>query len=113
MQSDSSFCQFESMAYGIRAAFVLMRNHINGFKDTRRKQNTLQKLISVWAPPSENATQRYVDAVASKVGISKDTIINPDDRALMIQIAREMAFVECGQYVDSKYFASAWDLLIT
>ena len=111
-QTDPAFCQFQSILYGIRAAFILMRNHISGFKGTRRKQNTIQKLISVWAPPSENATLRYVDTVAEKVGISKDAIIDPDDRKLMVNIAREMAFVECGVQLDRAYFTSAWDLFI-
>ena len=110
-QTDPSFEEFISMEYGIRAALILMRNHITGFKGTRKRMNTIRKLISVWAPPSENATSKYVAHVSCFTGISPDQIINPDDKGMMIKIAREMAFVECGQYIDQKYFDSAWSLM--
>ena len=111
VQTDKAFEEFISMEWGIRAAFKLLRNHITGFKGTRPKMNTLRKLIGVWAPPSENATTKYVDFVASHVGLLPSDIINPDDRALMVNIARAMAFVECGEWIDTQLFESAWDLL--
>ena len=99
------------MEWGIRAAFKLMRNHISGFKGTRPKMNTLRKLIAVWAPPTENATERYVNFVSAHVGRLPSEIIDPDDRDLMCRIARAMAFVECGEWLDDSLFRSAWDLL--
>ena len=111
VQTDKAFEEFVSMEWGIRAAFKLLRNHITGFKGTRPKMNTLRKLIGVWAPPSENATTKYVDFVASHVGLLPSDIINPDDRTLMVKIARAMAFVECGEWIDTQLFESAWDLL--
>lgn len=112
IQTDKSFEEFTSMEYGIRAAFILMRNHIDGFKGTRPKMNTIKKLISVWAPPSENATAKYVAHVSTFTGIGANEIIRSNDRKALIKIAREMAFVECGQYIDQKYFESAWDLIV-
>lgn len=111
VQIDPAFEEFISMEYGIRAGLRLMRNHINGFKGSRPKMNTLKKLISVWAPPSENATTKYVDFVASHVGLLPSDIINPDDGKMMCKIARAMAFVECGQWIDPEKFESAWYLL--
>ena len=46
-QTDDQFEEFVSMEYGLRAGFKLMRNHITGFKGTRPKMNTIQKLIGV------------------------------------------------------------------
>lgn len=111
VQTDPAFEEFISMEYGIRAGLRLMRNHINGFKGTRPKMNTLKKLISVWAPPSENATTNYVDFVASHVGLSSSAILDPNDRVQMCNIARAMAFVECGVWIDPEKFNSAWFLM--
>lgn len=110
-QSDPAFEEFVSMQWGIRAAFKLMRNHINGFGGTRPKMNTLKKLIAVWAPPSENATTRYVDFVSAHVGLLPSDIIDPDDKKLMCKIARAMSFVETGVWLDEGLFNSAWDLM--
>lgn len=111
VQTDPAFEEFISMEYGIRAGLRLMRNHINGFKGTRPKMNTLKKLISVWAPPSENATTNYVDFVASHVGLSSSAILDPNDRVQMCCIARAMAYVECGVWIDPEKFNSAWYLM--
>ena len=111
-QTDPAFCQFESMQMGIRAAYRLMRNHILGFGGTRPRMNTLKKLISVWAPPSENATDKYVRHVSTFTGIEPNAIIDPNDRTSLVNIAREMAFVENGLYLDKSLFESAFDLLV-
>lgn len=111
IQTDQSFEEFVSMEWGIRAAYRLMRNHITGFKGSRPKMNTLKKLISVWAPPSENATSRYVDFVSAHCGLLPSQVIDPDDRTIMQKIARAMAFVECGVWIDEAKFESAWDLI--
>ena len=110
-QSDPAFVQFISMQYGIRAAFKLMINHISGFKGTRPPRNTISKLISVWAPPSENATTKYIDFVSQAVGLQASDIIDHKDAAIMCKIARAMAFVECGQWIDEDIFKSAWFLI--
>lgn len=110
-QTDPAFEEYVSMEYGIRAALRLMRNHINGYKGTRQKMNTLRKLISVWAPPTENATTKYVDFVASHVGLLPSDVIDPNNQVLMCKIARAMAFVECGVWIDPEKFKSAWYLM--
>lgn len=111
VQSDPAFEEFISMEYGIRAALRLMRNHISGYGGSRPPMNTLKKLISVWAPPSENNTQRYVDFVSEKCGLSPTQVINQNDKGLMCRIARAMAYMECGVWIDPKLFNSAWSLM--
>ena len=110
-QSDPKFEEFISMEWGIRAAFRLMRNHITGFKGSRPRMNTIRKLVAVWAPPSENATDRYVRLVCEKTGYNESTVIDPDSQTMMVKIARSMAFVECGVWIDEDKFVSAWNLL--
>lgn len=111
-QTDKAFEQFISLEWGIRAAFKLLRNHISGFKGTRPKMNTYRKIITMWAPPSENATEEYINYVCRQCQAQPSDIIDPDNRKQMVWLAREMAFVECGQYIDMQKFESAWDLLV-
>ena len=100
-QTDPEFEQFTSLGYGIRAALRLMRNQISGFGGSRPPMNTLKKLISVWAPPSENSTQRYVDFVSEKKSVASpltQVIDRPTKADLFAGLARAMALmnVVCG-----------------
>lgn len=111
VQTDKAFEEFETLQYGLRAGLKLIRNQISGFNGSRPKFNTIGKLIKVWAPPSENQTLRYVDFVCQAVGRQPFDIIREDDRKLICDIARAMAFVECGQWIDIDQFESAWFLI--
>ena len=61
-QTDKSFVQFESMAYGYRAALKTLDSYWNHFKQLRQPF-TVRAIISRWAPPSENDTDAYVSTV--------------------------------------------------
>ena len=111
VQTDKAFEEFETLQYGLRAGLKLIRNQISGFNGSRPKFNTIGKLIKVWAPPSENQTLRYVDFVCQAVGKLPFDIIREDDQKLICEIARAMAFVECGQWIDIDQFESAWFLI--
>lgn len=111
VQTDKAFEEFETLQYGLRAGLKLIRNQISGFNGSRPKFNTIGKLIKVWAPPSENATDKYIDFVSQAVGKLPFDIIREDDQKLICDIARAMAFVECGQWIDIEQFESAWFLI--
>ena len=111
VQTDKAFEEFETLQYGLRAGLKLIRNQISGFNGSRPKFNTIGKLIKVWAPPSENATDKYIDFVCQAVGKLPFDIIREDDQKLICEIARAMAFVECGQWIDIEQFESAWFLI--
>ena len=61
-QTDKSFVQFESMAYGYRAAWKTLDSYWKHFKQLRQPF-TVRAIISRWAPPSENDTDAYVSTV--------------------------------------------------
>ena len=61
---DSAFKQFESLAWGYRAIFVLLDTY-----RIRYGLDTIRGMISRWAPPAENHTETYIRAVADAVGI--------------------------------------------
>lgn len=111
VQSDPAFEEFESMQMGIRAALILMRNQITGFNGRRPKFNTIRKLIAVWAPPTENSTDKYVSFVCNKTGYSPVEIIDPSSCRQMCRIAQAMAQVECGEVIPYDIFVSAYSLI--
>ena len=50
-----SFCMFESVEYGIRAAFCILDTYRNKYKAV-----CIEDIITRWAPPSENDTRKYI-----------------------------------------------------
>ena len=56
VQTDKSFVQFESMAYGYRAVWKTLQSYYNRFCQ-QSKPFSVQNIISRWAPPSENDTE--------------------------------------------------------
>lgn len=57
---DKSFCQFVNIEYGIRALIVLLRTYRYKYK-----LSTIEKIITRFAPPSENRTTAYIDFVVT------------------------------------------------
>ena len=111
VQTDPAFCQFKSMVWGIRAAFRLMHNHITGIGGSRPKCDSVEKLISVWAPANENNTKAYIAHVCKWADCTPASHIDPHDDILIIRIARAMAKVECGMWLDVDLFNEAYELL--
>ena len=66
VQSDPSFCQFETLEYGWRAAFCLLTKTYFA----RYHLETIRQLISRWAPASENNTRAYIQKVSRLTGIA-------------------------------------------
>lgn len=70
--TDKEFCEFKTMAYGYRAAFVTLRTYYS-----KHDCRTLRKIINRWAPPSENDTENYLYIVLMKTGIRDANSILP------------------------------------
>lgn len=71
VQKDTAFVQFVTPVYGIRALAVLLKNY-----SSRYGLNTVEGLISRYAPPSENITGSYVSAVSKAIGVDARQTIN-------------------------------------
>lgn len=110
-QTDKRFEEFESMAMGLRAGFVLLRNYIEGTKTRPTKFNTIRKIIARWAPPCENYTQRYIDNVCKWSGLLPDEVVRFRERKKMVAIVQAMAKMECGVTLDVALIESAYDLV--
>lgn len=115
VQEDPRFCQFVSMEFGCRAALKILRSYIKGYEYTGRtsriKFDTIEKIVSRWAPSSENNTERYIQFVSQKTGINRFQRIAISDKKSIVNIAYAMSLFECGVDVGIDTFESAWSLI--
>ena len=108
-QNDPSFCQFETLEYGWRAAFYLLtRTYYHKYR-----LYTIRAIISKWAPPCENNSKAYVENVSRLTGIDPDEPIGiPSERpARWIALGMAMAIQENG-FESLDYFAMlrGWEM---
>lgn len=105
-QNDPEFFTFRSMAWGYRAAFVVLRTYI-----LRRKTDTVAAIIGRWAPPSDhNDTPVYIRQVCALTGFAPDRRLNPFDPRDMAPLVAAMARVECGQPARMDEVRQGWEL---
>ncbi len=102
---DSQFKQFESAAWGYRAMFLVIHNYNKLYGI-----NTLRRIIARWAPECENDTQRYIQVVAKRLGISVDGHINSRDGEQMRSLVWSMSKIENGVDPDIDEVSEGWAL---
>ncbi len=109
-QTDSAFCQFETLEYGWRAAFYLLtRTYYHKYR-----LYTIRMIINKWAPPNENQTSKYIENVCRLTGIGPDDPIGiPSDQPeRWMMVGRAMAIQECGmEGLDDFAMLRGWGLL--
>jgi len=66
-QPDPDFVTFSAPEYGIRAVCKILLSY-----QADDRCQTIRQLISRWAPPNENDTGAYVDAVSRACGLGPD-----------------------------------------
>ncbi len=110
-QTDRSFEQFDSMQYGVRAGFIILRRYMSGYNGLTEKFNTIEKIVRRWAPPSENNTKAYIEQVSKLTGIPSTLKISFSQRSYMVAIVDAMIRVECGQPIDRMIIESAYDMV--
>lgn len=101
--TESDFEQFVSVFYGLRAAFIILRRYIR-----RYHRDTIRKIVSAWAPASENNTEKYISFVAHELKMTADDTIRYEDSFKMCALVRAMAKMECGQDIDIKEIEKAY-----
>lgn len=89
--TDPDFKQFESMALGYRAMFILLDTY-----RVRYGLDTIKAMISRYAPPTENHTALYIEAVCDLVGMRPDEKIDTRSRRVMVPIVAAMSRIENG-----------------
>lgn len=92
-QTDLDFFQFKSMEYGNRAlAKLLINYHKKGY-------NTLQKILSRYAPSNENHTANYIVFVSDRVGIHSTKVIK-DINVILPELMHAIAVYENGVHYE-------------
>ena len=102
--TDKSFKTFSSMPYGYRAAFVTLGTYLS------RGWNTIEKIITHWAPPTENNTQAYIAKVEKWSGVPRNKILTAADGADYIMIVATMSAVENGINADINQIKAGFSL---
>lgn len=92
VQTDKSFCQFSEIAYGIRCLGYILRNSY--FQ--RQGLNTVSKIITRWAPSTENDTPAYIAAVSKGLGIHGDDLIDLRSDNMLGDLVQCIIKHECG-----------------
>lgn len=96
---EKGFVTFKNMAYGFRAAFIILTNYI------KNGHNTLESIIRRWAPPSENNTEKYIQFVEHETIIPRDLELTDNsihDYWTKIIIIQAMAIFESGVKEDEQ-----------
>lgn len=103
--TESEFEQFCHVRYGLRAAFCILRRYIR-----RYHSNTIRKIISRWAPRSENDTDKYVEYVSQRVYVNPDALVDYLDEELMVAIVRAMAKFESNAELSADIIHEAYQM---
>lgn len=88
--SNQGFVQFANIAWGIRA----MATDLAG--DMKQGLTTVRKLITEYAPPSENDTESYIRSVAADLRVFDNQVLKLDLPTLS-RLIRAIMNVELGR----------------
>jgi len=80
-KGESRFVVFESPEFGIRSITKIMQTY-----RTKHGLSTVRGIINRWAPPFENNTDAYVDAVAEFMGVGPDDRIDTTNPKILLPL---------------------------
>ena len=103
---DAAFKQFESLAWGYRAMFVLLHTY------SRNGYRTLRQMITRYAPPIENHTESYIAHVSRWAEVFPDAPLDTLDPAVMISVVGAMSRMENGVPAVDSDVREGWRLFM-
>jgi len=103
--TDKDFERYESIEYGYRAAFVTLHTYL-----TKYGCNTIEKIITRFAPPTENNTQAYIATVVRYSGVAADEVLTATSGDKYILIVSAMSAVENGINADISQIKAGFNL---
>lgn len=98
---DSRFAQFQTMQYGVRAAFKTLDTYVNKYGIT-----SLEKIIKRWDPGSAN----YVNVVCQLTGFAPNKDMSKATDIEWIKLVRAMSQMENGVSLSLMQTKQGWDL---
>ncbi len=103
--TDSAFKQFVSMAYGYRAAFVILYTYL------QQGKNTVDRIIRSWAPANDgNNTANYISHVERRSGVDRYLTLNERSGSEYIKIVAAMSRSENGVDADMEQVKAGFNL---
>ena len=91
--SDDAFVVFTDPIYGIRAIVRILQSY------AREGLNTVQQIIDRWAPPNENNSVAYVNAVCTECSVEPTDMI--DVQSIMPLLIKGIIQHENGEMIYS------------
>ena len=105
---EGAFCKFESIEWGIRSAFCLLRTYA-----TKYHLNCIADIIMRWAPPSENETGQYIRNVCRWTGLGgMQRLTEAEWPTLVRAMARQETGVELSNSLIERAFEMFKELKI-
>lgn len=104
--SRNGFCEFDSVAYCIRASLMILRSY------SLRGIVTIGDIIRTWAPPSENNTNSYVSFVCMKVGHHSGFVVDVKRPVFMFDFLKAMCLMESSFGLSSSSFDEGYFLFL-
>lgn len=97
LQQDANFATFTAAFFGIRALCKTLLSY-----QRKHGKKTIEQILFRWAPPVENDTDAYINAVAAEVGVgAKDEIQLYGNPGLLTKLAKAIIRHENGRCVYS------------
>lgn len=115
---EKGFCKFDTLEHGFRAALVLLCNY------HRKGYDSIEKIVTRWAPPSENNTKAYIAACCDDVFERCDNgsihYLDRDERLTsydqIFKLAAAMCRMEVGinplEFSNHPYYRSVHDAFV-
>jgi len=97
-KGEARFAKFNTPEEGFRALANQLTSYSEGTSKAAgyQKLNTVQDIIKLYAPESENNTSQYVDSLSKKLGVRGDQQLDLKDPKVMTQMMRGIATIEGG-----------------
>lgn len=105
---DPRFVVFASAEFGIRALAKVLLDYYH-----KHGLNTVRGIIDRWAPPNENNSGAYVDAVCKQCAVEPTTVIDPENPDCLELLVRGIIHQENGRvsYDDATIIKGVEDAL--
>ncbi len=104
--TDGVFEQFTSMSYGIRALIKMLMTY-----NRKYGLNTVQGIISRYAPSNENNTSGYINKVCQRLQVSPTTEIQLKGQTLY-KLVKAIVWVENGvDFINPQNYKQALSLI--
>ncbi|HHT8045576.1 TPA: hypothetical protein ACT2K6_004538 [Escherichia coli] len=95
---DGAFVIFDSPESGVRALAKNLQSY------GRQGYDSIEKIITRWAPPNENDTQAYIQSVASATGIPATQSIDLTNPDVLASLSEAIGYHETGSRYDPEVY---------